>query len=67
MHFIRMHEDVPFAFSQQNAIQSQLGFPLGAALDVAEVLYGFGRPAYYSTQHQFQEFSKYAYGEWLQV
>ena len=28
---------------------------------------GFGRPGYYLTQHQYQEFMKYSYGEWLQV
>ena len=36
-------------------------------LVIAEIAYGYGRPAYYLTQHQFQEFSKYVYGEWLQV
>lgn len=44
-----------------------LGHPIGAALVVVQISYGFGRPAYYLTPHQFQEFSKYAYGEWLQT
>ena len=34
---------------------------------VVQLSYGFGRPAYYLTPHQFRELSKYAYGEWLQV
>ena len=45
----------------------QLGHPIGMALVVVQLHYGLGRPAYYLTPHQFQEFSKYAYGEWLQV
>ena len=45
----------------------QLGQVLGMALVVAEIEYGYGRPAYYLTAHQFQEYLKYAYGEWLQV
>ncbi|KAL8819716.1 MAG: hypothetical protein Q9223_001904 [Gallowayella weberi] len=28
---------------------------------------GFGRPVYYLTDHQLQEFMKYSYGEWLQT
>ena len=36
-------------------------------LVAARTHYGFGRPAYYLTEHQFQEFMKYTYGEWLQV
>ena len=52
---------------KQSAKYSQLGHPIGTALVVVQLSYGFGRPAYYLTPHQFQEFSKYAYGEWLQV
>ena len=36
-------------------------------LITTQIGYGFGRPAYYLTEHQFQEFLKYSYGEWLQV
>ena len=36
-------------------------------LITVQIKYGFGRPAYYLTEHQFQEFMKYSYGEWLQV
>ena len=45
----------------------QLGHPIGTALVVVQLSYGFGRPAYYLTPHQFQEVMKFAYGEWLQV
>ena len=44
-----------------------LGHPIGMALVVVQIYYGFGRPAYYLTEHQFLEFMKYSYGEWLQV
>lgn len=44
-----------------------LGHPIGTALVTVQISYGFGRPAYYMTPHQFQEFSKYSYGEWLQT
>ena len=36
-------------------------------LITVQIKYGFERPAYYLTEHQFQEFMKYSYGEWLQV
>ena len=36
-------------------------------LITVQIGYGLGRPAYYLTEHQFQEFMKYSYGEWLQV
>ena len=36
-------------------------------LITVQIKYGFGRPAYYLNEHQFQEFMKYSYGEWLQV
>ena len=62
-----MREDLLFSSSKQNAKQSQLKHPIGTALVVVQLSYGFGRPAYYLTPHQFREFSKYAYGEWLQV
>ncbi|KAL9130807.1 MAG: hypothetical protein Q9217_001110 [Psora testacea] len=44
-----------------------LGHPIGMALVIVQIAYGFGRPAYYLTDHQFQQFMKYAYGEWLQT
>lgn len=37
------------------------------ALVIVQLGYGLGIPAYYLTPHEFQEFGKYAYGEWLQV
>ncbi|KAG8526353.1 uncharacterized protein KY384_000346 [Bacidia gigantensis] len=43
------------------------GHMVGMGLITKGIGYGFGRPAYYLTDHQFQEFMKYAYGEWLQV
>ncbi len=58
----------PFSSSlKQSAKYLKLGHPIGTALVVVQLSYGFGRPAYYLTPHQFREFSKYAYGEWLQV
>lgn len=45
----------------------QLGHPIGTALVVVQIGFGLGRPSYYLTPHQFQEFLKYSYGEWLQV
>ena len=44
-----------------------LGHPIGSALVIVQIGYGFGRPVWYLTEHQYQEFMKYAYGEWLQV
>ncbi|KAG8530575.1 uncharacterized protein KY384_005078 [Bacidia gigantensis] len=44
-----------------------LGHPIGMALVVVQIGYGLGRPVFYLTEHQFQEFMKYAYGEWLQT
>ena len=52
---------------RQTLTVEQLGHPIGTALVVVQISYGFGRPAYYLTPHQFQEFMKFAYGEWLQV
>ena len=45
----------------------QVGTTIGAALDFVEVHYGFGRPQYYLTSVQLQEFEKYGYGEWIQT
>ena len=67
MHSVSMGEDVLFQSSEQSAKYPQLGTTIGMGLVIAEVAYGYGRPAYYLTPHQFQEFSKYIYGEWLQV
>ncbi|KAL8835309.1 MAG: hypothetical protein Q9170_003364 [Blastenia crenularia] len=44
---------VLFYFTEQ-----ALGHPIGTALVVCQVAYGFGKPAYYMTPHQYQEFSK---------
>ena len=44
-----------------------LGHPIGMAMVVVQINYGLGRPVYYLTDHQFQEYMKYSYGEWLQV
>ena len=46
---------------------NQFGHMVGMGLIKQQIGYGFGRPAYYLTDHQYQEFLKYAYGEWLQV
>ncbi|KAF6231633.1 hypothetical protein HO173_010165 [Letharia columbiana] len=43
------------------------GHIIGMGLITVQIGYGFGRPAYYLTEHQFQEFMKYSYGEWLQT
>ena len=44
-----------------------LGHPIGMSLVVVQLSYGFGRPVYYLSDHQYREFTKYAYGEWLQT
>ncbi|KAL8868323.1 MAG: hypothetical protein Q9174_005068 [Haloplaca sp. 1 TL-2023] len=44
-----------------------LGTIIGAGLVGVEVHYGFGRPAYYLTDHELREFLKYTYGEWIQT
>ncbi|KAI4234259.1 MAG: hypothetical protein LQ349_003890 [Xanthoria aureola] len=44
-----------------------IGNIIGLALDFVEVHFGFGRPQYYLTEHQLIEYSKYAYGEWIQT
>ncbi|KAL8719662.1 MAG: hypothetical protein Q9225_003359 [Loekoesia sp. 1 TL-2023] len=43
------------------------GHIIGMGLIAKQIGYGFGRPAYYLTEHGFQEFMKYSYGEWLQT
>ena len=45
----------------------QLGTVIGSALDFTQVHYGFGRHQFYLTDDQLQEFTKYAYGEWIQT
>ena len=67
MHSVRMCETQTIPLQKSNANVLQLGHPIGMALVIVQLSYGFGRPAYYLTPHQFREFSKYAYGEWLQV
>ncbi|KAL8948540.1 MAG: hypothetical protein Q9183_007680 [Haloplaca sp. 2 TL-2023] len=44
-----------------------MGTIIGAGLVGVEVHYGFGRPAYYLTDHELREFLKYTYGEWIQT
>ncbi|KAL8954733.1 MAG: hypothetical protein Q9183_006959, partial [Haloplaca sp. 2 TL-2023] len=44
-----------------------LGTIIGAGLVGVEVHYGFGRPAYYLTDHELRVFLKYTYGEWIQT
>ncbi|KAF6220060.1 hypothetical protein HO133_003885 [Letharia lupina] len=58
---------VTLRFGTRIWIVKRLGHPIGTALVVVQLSYGFGRPAYYLSPHQFREFSKYAYGEWLQT
>lgn len=43
------------------------GAIIGCALVVVQVHYGYGRHQYYLTEWQYIEFSKYAYGEWIQT
>ena len=45
----------------------QLGHPIGSALVIAQIEWGLGRHTFYLTEHQFREFLKYSFGEWLQV
>ena len=67
MHPVRMGDDVLLQSSEQSAKCPRLGQVIGMALVIVEIEFGFGRPGYYLTPHQFQEFLKYTYGEWLQV
>lgn len=67
MYSVCMGKNIVFLFSDQSANYTQLGTTIGMGLVIAEIAYGYGRPAYYLTPHQYQEFSKYVYGEWLQV
>lgn len=45
----------------------QLGHPIGSGLVIAQIAWGLGRHAFYLTNHEFREFQKFSYGEWLQV
>ena len=59
---------IPYAIKLMAAeVFHQFGHIVGMGLITKQIGYGFGRPAYYLTDHQYQEFLKYAYGEWLQV
>ena len=40
---------------------------LGGILDFIYIHYGFGRHQYYLTDHQFQEYKKFSYGDWIQT
>lgn len=44
-----------------------LGSLIGGVLDLIYIHYGFGRHRYYLTDHQFQEYKKYSYGDWIQT
>ena len=46
---------------------TKLGTIVGTGLDFPEAHYGFGRHEYYLTDHQFHEFKKFTYGEWIQT
>lgn len=60
---IRYSENVP----KINVKPSQFGHMVGMGLLSVIIHNGFGRPAYYLTDHQLQLFMKFSYGEWLQV
>lgn len=45
----------------------QLGHPIGTGLVIAQIAWGFGRHAFYLSDHEFREYQKFSYGEWLQV
>ena len=36
-------------------------------LITVQIGYGFGRPAYYLAEHEFQELMRYSFGKWSQV
>ena len=44
-----------------------LGQIIDCALVIVEVHYGFGKHRFYLSQHQYLEFEKFAYGEWIQT
>ena len=44
-----------------------IGIIIGCGLVVVQVHYGFGRHKFYLTEWQYIEFTKYAYGEWIQT
>ncbi|MCJ1368199.1 hypothetical protein MMC16_007340 [Acarospora aff. strigata] len=48
-------------------VAAVLGITVGMALVIVEVHYGFGRHKYYLSQHEFKQFQKYSYGEWIQT
>ncbi|KAI9762869.1 MAG: hypothetical protein M4579_000222 [Chaenotheca gracillima] len=48
-------------------VAAALGTVIGAGLDFPEIHYGFGRHRYYLTDHQYREYLKYGYGEWIQT
>lgn len=53
--------------TKQGLTPAQLGITIGTALVIVQVDYGFGRHKYYLSKHQFREFQKYSYGEWMQT
>ncbi|KAL8760598.1 MAG: hypothetical protein Q9184_003230 [Pyrenodesmia sp. 2 TL-2023] len=44
-----------------------IGIIIGCGLSVVQIHYGFGRHRIYLTEWQYIEFTKYAYGEWIQT
>ncbi|MCJ1428622.1 hypothetical protein MMC29_006532 [Sticta canariensis] len=48
-------------------ILAALGHPIGSGLVIAQIAWGLGRHAFYLTNHEFREFQKFSYGEWLQT
>lgn len=48
-------------------ILAALGHPIGTGLVIAQIAWGFGRHAFYLSDHEFREYQKFSYGEWLQT
>ena len=47
MHSVCVGKNINFLFSVQSADYIQLGTTIGMGLVIAEIAYGYGRPAYY--------------------
>lgn len=52
---------------ERRLIGLQAGNTVGAALDFRQIHYGFGRHRYYLSDHQYQEFTKLGFGNWVQT
>ncbi|MCJ1373954.1 hypothetical protein MMC20_005184 [Loxospora ochrophaea] len=48
-------------------VLAEIGSIIGAAIDIPEIQSGFGKHHYYLSEHQYQEFKKYSYFEWIQT